>query len=75
MASWDPMPGHAVRRLIAVEPAADPSQVVVTVELVCGCELTTTIGEDRIVERPGGERFAVGKLPCPVRHPVRRPRP
>ena len=67
------MPSHAVRRLITVEPAAEPSRVVVTVELLCGCEITRTIGEDRILDRPGGERFAVGKLPCPVGHPVRPP--
>lgn len=73
MASWDLMPSHAVRRLIAVEPASDPSRVIATMELQCGCRVTKEIGEDRIVDRPGGERFAVGKLPCPVGHPVRPP--
>lgn len=73
MASWDPMPSHAVRHLIALEPADDPGAVVATVRLQCGCTVSVQIGEDRIVERPGGERFAVGKVPCPAGHPVRRP--
>ncbi|MCA9653412.1 MAG: hypothetical protein H6712_05680 [Myxococcales bacterium] len=67
------MPSHSVRRLIALEPAPQPDSVIATVELVCGCRVTRTISEDRIVERPDGERFAVGKIPCPVGHPVRAP--
>lgn len=74
MACLDPMPSHAVRRLIAVDPVApQPQRSQVEVELVCGCRVTRTVGDDRIVERPGGERFVVGKFPCPVGHPVRRP--
>lgn len=73
MASWDLMPSHAVQQLIALEPADDPGSVIATVLLQCGCTVTVPIGEDRIVERPGGERFAVGKVPCPAGHPVRRP--
>lgn len=70
----DPVASHAVRRLLGLAPSADdPQQVVVTVELMCGCRVTRTIAEDRIVERPGGERFVVGKVPCPQGHPVRRP--
>lgn len=67
------MPSHAVRRLLDLEPGDDPERVRATVELQCGCTVIVTIGADRIVERPGGERFAVGKIPCPVGHLVQRP--
>jgi hypothetical protein len=68
------MASQAVRRLIDVTPApGDPTVVVATLELQCGCQVVRTLPDDRIVERPGGERFAVGKIPCPVDHPVRAP--
>ncbi|MEM7160285.1 MAG: hypothetical protein AAF799_46030 [Myxococcota bacterium] len=63
-----------MRRLIAVDEATrQAGRLQVEVELVCGCRIARTVGEDRIVERPGGERFVVGKFPCPAGHPVRRP--
>ncbi|MCH9687475.1 MAG: hypothetical protein K0V04_38935 [Deltaproteobacteria bacterium] len=68
------MASHAVQRLLSSTPSPDDStRVEVCVELACGCRLTRTIAADRIVERPGGESFAVGKFPCPLDHPVRRP--
>lgn len=68
------MASHAVRRLLDLSPAPnDPTCVLATLELMCGCRVTRTLPEDRIVERPGGERFAVGKVPCPQGHPVRAP--
>jgi hypothetical protein len=68
------MASQAVRRLIDVFPASgDPTAVVATLELQCGCRVVRTLSGDRIVERPSGERFAVGKVPCPQGHPVRAP--
>jgi hypothetical protein len=65
------MASHAVRRLIDATPAqGDPAAVVATLELQCGCRIERVLPEDRVVERPGGERFAVGKYPCPAGHPV-----
>lgn len=67
------MASHAVRRLIDATPAqGDPSAVAVTLELQCGCRIERFVPEDRVVERPGGERFVVGKYPCPAGHPVQR---
>lgn len=66
------MASQAVRRLFDAKPTpGDPTTVEATLELQCGCRLVLTLPEDRIVERPGGERFAVGKIPCPQGHPVR----
>jgi hypothetical protein len=75
VACLDPVASQAVQRLIDVGPVAgDPTRVAVTLELQCGCTITRTLPEDRIVERgPSGERFAVGKYPCPRGHPVRAP--
>jgi len=68
------MASQAVRRLIDATPAPDdPGAVVADLELQCGCRVVRVLAEDRIVERPGGERFAVGKIPCPAGHPVRAP--
>lgn len=67
------MASHAVRRVLSLLPAALPAQVDATLELQCGCQVSRTIAEDRVVQRPDGERFVVGKLPCPIGHPVRRP--
>lgn len=75
MASLDPVPSHAVRRLLDLGPDPDdPTRVLATLELMCGCRVTRSLPEDRVVERPGGERFMVGKVPCPQGHPVRPPR-
>jgi hypothetical protein len=64
------MASHAVRRLLDATPAADGTTFEATLELQCGCRVVLTLPEDRLVERPGGERFAVGKVPCPAGHPV-----
>lgn len=67
------MASQAVRRLFEATPSPDGSTVTATLELQCGCQVVCVVPEDRIVERPGGERFAVGKIPCPAGHPVRAP--
>lgn len=68
------MASQAVRRLFHAIPAPDdPTAVVATLELQCGCHVVLRLPEDRIVERPSGERFAVGKIPCPQGHPVQAP--
>ena len=70
------MASQAVRRLFDATPVPDdPTSVVATLEPQCGCRAVLTLPEDRIVERPDGERFAVGKIPCPEGHPVRAPAP
>lgn len=72
--SLDLVASQPVRRLLDLGPDPDDStRVRATVELSCGCQVTRSLAEDRIVERPGGEHFAVGKIPCPQGHPVRAP--
>lgn len=72
--SLDLVASQPVRRLLDLGPDPDDStRVCATVELTCGCTVTRSLPEDRIVERPGGEHFAVGKIPCPHDHPVRAP--
>ncbi|MCX4243128.1 hypothetical protein [Paraliomyxa miuraensis] len=68
------MASQAVRRVFELRPRGDDrSRVVASLELQCGCPLTVEVAEDRVVERPDGERFVVGKFPCPAGHPVRAP--
>lgn len=67
------MASQAVRRLIDATPHPEGQGVVATLELQCGCTVVRTLPDDRLVERPSGERFAVGKIPCPTGHPVRAP--
>ncbi len=70
----DPMPSHSVGRVVSLQPmSADPTRVTATVVLQCGCQVTREIAADRVVPRPGGEPFVVGKVPCPQGHPVRPP--
>lgn len=69
------MASQAVRRLLDATPTADGTAVDATLELQCGCRVVRTLPEDRLVERPNGERFVVGKYPCPEGHPVRPPAP
>ena len=65
------MVSQAAVRLLDVAPVPGaPHEVRATIELRCGCRITETIAADRILEREGGERYAVGKYRCPVRHPA-----
>lgn len=66
------MVSQAAARLLDADPVpGEPDLVEATIELRCGCRITERIAADRILERPDGERFAVGKYRCPERHPVR----
>lgn len=63
---------QAALRLVGVVPVVgDPDRVEATIELRCGCVVTQRIAADRILEREGGERYAVGKYRCPEGHPAR----
>jgi hypothetical protein len=54
--------------LSPIEGAAD--RVRATIRLRCGCIVELAIAEDRIVQRPDGRSFPVGKYPCPLGHPA-----
>jgi hypothetical protein len=36
--------------------------------LACGCTVDRELNDDRVLERAGGEKFIVGKYPCPEGH-------
>lgn len=60
----------ATRLLSTAALPDDDTRVQATLELRCGCTVTQAIAIDRILQRPDGERIAVGKYRCPVGHPV-----
>jgi hypothetical protein len=67
---------QAAIRLLEAAPVPDDADVVqATLRLSCGCTITERIAADRILERPGGERVAVGKYRCPKGHRVRGGQP
>jgi hypothetical protein len=62
---------QASRRLVRVCPIPDDdTRVEATIELRCGCTVTLPISPDRVLQRPDGTDFAVGKYPCPLGHPA-----
>ena len=63
---------HAATRILKETPRADGSADV-EFELVCGCVITRTLDEHRLITAEDGVRLVIGKYPCPVGHPVRRP--
>lgn len=65
------MTSQGATRVRALTDAGDA--YVAELELACGCVVTRTIARDRILETNEGERRAIGKYPCPLDHPVRRP--
>jgi len=65
------MVSQAADALLAAESiSGQPDRVRATIRLRCGCEITRDIAADRILDRPDGTRFAVGKYPCPAGHPA-----
>lgn len=65
------MPSHAALRLLRETPR--DGRLDVQLVLACGCTVEKTVPPDRVLERPDGTRFAVGKYPCPLGHPVKPP--
>ncbi|MER2564262.1 MAG: hypothetical protein ABTQ32_26260 [Myxococcaceae bacterium] len=63
---------HAASRILRATPSAD-GRTEVELELVCGCLITRTLDEHRLITAEDGVRLVIGKYPCPVGHPVRRP--
>lgn len=62
---------QAAEALLEVTPIPDdPARVDVRLRLRCGCVVQRQIAADRILDRPDGTRFAVGKYPCPASHPA-----
>ena len=64
------MVSQASEQLLQVTPiegAAD--RVRAQIRLRCGCVVDMEIASDRILQRPDGTDFAVGKYPCPEGHP------
>lgn len=47
---------------------AGPGRVSARLRLACGCTVDRELSEDRVLEREGGEKFIVGKYPCPEDH-------
>ncbi|MBM4776908.1 MAG: hypothetical protein GQE15_04320 [Archangiaceae bacterium] len=63
---------HAATRILR-ETARSDGRTNVEFELVCGCVITRTLDEHRLITAEDGVRLVIGKYPCPVGHPVRRP--
>ncbi|MEM9457050.1 MAG: hypothetical protein AAGF11_22925 [Myxococcota bacterium] len=65
------MADQKVTNLLYLGPAPDDeSNVVVTVELTCGCRVTRVVHKRRVcADRSGGYTIA-GRVPCPVGHPA-----
>jgi|GEM_PF-1212809 len=64
---------HSAQELLAETQEPD-GRVRARLRLVCGCVIERAVASDRILEAEDGRRFAVGKYPCPLDHPV-GPRP
>lgn len=45
----------------------------VKVVLACGCEVELVLDENRLITTDDGTRLVIGKYPCPLGHPVRKP--
>jgi hypothetical protein len=67
------MPSQGARAVQTLRETAAGYEA--TLELACGCVVTRAIARDRILVTEEGERRAIGKYPCPLDHPVRRPSP
>ncbi|GAC1604911.1 MAG: hypothetical protein NVS4B10_18130 [Myxococcales bacterium] len=63
------MPSHAAEQVLG-ERSVAPGRLEATLRLACGCRVTRTLPDDRILDGEAGARYAVGKFPCPAGHPV-----
>ena len=50
---------------------AGPGRVQARLRLACGCTVERELNADRVLERGDGEKFIVGKYPCPAVPPHR----
>jgi hypothetical protein len=64
---------QAVRRILHEAPPSADGRTEATLELACGCVITARLDEHHLLTAEDGVRLAVGKYPCPLRHPARRP--
>jgi hypothetical protein len=48
--------------------SAGPGRLSARLRLACGCTVDRELDEDRVLEREDGEKFIVGKYPCPEGH-------
>jgi hypothetical protein len=60
----------AIRVLDVAAVPGSPDVLDAKIELRCGCVIERRVAAERILERESGERFAVGKYPCPLGHRV-----
>lgn len=67
-----PVTSQAVRRILNEQPRTD-GLTDATLELTCGCVIEARLDADRLPTADDGVRLAVGKYPCPLGHPARRP--
>jgi hypothetical protein len=63
------MASQGATALLRDHPRADGRREV-RLRLSCGCEVDLVVTADRVQTSVDGERFAVGKYPCPQGHPV-----
>ena len=63
------MTAQAAVAILSLAPAG-PGRVRARLRLACGCTVERELNGDRVLERDGGERFIVGKYPCPEGHPA-----
>jgi hypothetical protein len=61
------MVAQAAVAILSLAPAG-PGRVQARLRLACGCTVDRELNEDRVLERDDGERFVVGKYPCPEGH-------
>lgn len=66
------MASQAATKILADAPA-DEGRRAVRLQLTCGCVYEGVIAEDRLLHTVDGQQIAVGKYPCPQRHPVTPP--
>ena len=68
------MVSQSAVRIISERSSDTGTHLDATLELACGCEVTVKVEPQRIFTADDGVRLAVGKYPCPLNHPVSRPR-
>ncbi len=68
------MVSQSAVRIVTEHPGAQPTRIAATLELACGCMVEVEVDHNRIFTADDGVRLAVGKYPCPLNHPVSRPR-
>lgn len=67
------MTSQAVRRIVREGITDASGRTDATLELLCGCVIDAALDEHHLLTAEDGVRLAVGKYPCPLGHPARRP--